>query len=141
MNTIKDLKKEIRDVKYKIANAEDKPGKGNKRLGSVAGIKNRWQPGNDGYGGGKAAKVRLRFWKYVKCFLDMQMVEVEEIDEDTLTLGQLGAKKFSLAVADGRWVQTKEVIDRELGKYSEGGDEEEEDKPRVIKMPFRVNGN
>lgn len=132
---IKKLRNEIEDIKDRLKT--DFPSRaGNPNLGSLH-QGNRWKPGENGDQHG-IPKVRIKFWSYVVGFLDMLMVEVNGIDNDTLTLGQLGAKKFALNVAEGRWAHTKEVIDRELGHKSEGQDAEEENKPRLIKLPFKM---
>lgn len=136
---VRELKSEILKVKDKLENVPEsrRPGTGKGQGAEGFGVSSRWKPGENGSQRGPS-KLRIKFWIYVVEFLDMLQEEVGSIDDETLTLGQLGAKRFALAVAEGNWARTKEVIIRELGDRSEGQDADDENKPRLIKLPFQM---
>jgi len=99
----------------------------------------RWKPGQTGNPNGQpSTHKKIKFWLYVVNLLDMTMAEVLEIDENTMTLAQLGAKVFCVKVSEGKWAMVKEVIDRELGRIRELEEEDESGAPLLIKLPFKM---
>ncbi len=134
-----ELKHEIDSVKRLLSNLSDnhmRTGRGNPNMKNIS-KGTQWKKGQSGCPQGPP-KSRVQFWRYICRFLDMLKAEVEGLDEDTLTLAQLGARKFSLAVAEGKWMHMKEVIDRELGRTKEGQGQEDSDVPKLIRLPFRI---
>jgi len=135
---IADLRREIAAIKdilspQRIARRQ--------RPGLVeAGKKYRWKPGQSGNPGGRTSE-KLRYWAYVVDFLKMTRHLVESYDETYLTCAQLGAKKVAVAVADGRWIYTKEVIQRELGRIPDTVADGDEYGPKLIQLPFGILKN
>lgn len=135
---IKEIRREIAAVKD-ILDPQRKRARANPGL-VEAGKKYRWKPGQSGNPGGRTSE-KLRYWAYVVDFLKMTRSLVEAYDETYMTCAQLGAKKFALAVADGRWIYTKEVIERELGRAKDVVDNSDEYGPKLIQLPFGILKN
>jgi hypothetical protein len=113
------------------------PARGNPNIVAI-GKATQYKKGDDRPHGPTVTKAKLRYWRYVVEYLGMTRIMVEAMDEDDLTLAECGAKKFALAVADGKWLHTKEVIERELGRVKEGMGDTDSDGPKLIKMPFKI---
>ena len=112
-------------------------GKGHKDFGQIS-TATRFKPGNNL--GSKKTKPRPTFWKYVCNYLGMLRAEVEGMEDDLLTCAQQGAKRFALSVADGKWLQTKEILDRELGRPNDPILEDDTSRPKLVNLPFKVPG-
>ena len=85
---------------------------------------------------------RPTFWRYVVKILDLLKPEYDAIDENKLTMAEIGAMRFVQKVADGIWTQQKEVIDRECGRVPETiEDDFDSQKPKLIKLPFAMTSD
>lgn len=127
-------------LKQSAANPEapfDGPGRGNPRIVEI-GRASQFKKGDNKVHGPTVTKKQIRFWRYVIEYLSMLKVEVEAMSEIDLTIAECGARKFALNVAEGKWIHTKEVIERELGRVREGTGEVDIEGPRLIKMPFKI---
>lgn len=115
------------------------PGRGNPNIVEI-GKATQFKKGDNKIHGPTITKKRIRFWRYVVEFLEMNRMEVEALDEDDLTCAESGARRFALAVADGQWLHMKEVIERELGRVKdEGQGSDDDDRPKLIKLPFKIS--
>ena len=136
-----EIKRDIAAVKSLLNEIpENEVGKkiGNPNLAEI-GKATRWKKGQSGNPNGPGKK-RVVFWRYVCDFLSLNREIVKAMDEDDLSLAQCGARQFALAVADGRWLQTKELIDRELGRVGEAKTDNA-DEPKFIRLPIKVQLN
>lgn len=90
----------------------------------------------------QARSRRPTFWKYVVKILDLLKPEYDAINENSLTMAEIGAMRFVQKVADGIWTQQKEVIDRECGRVPETiEDDFDSQKPKLIKLPFAMTSD
>lgn len=65
-------------------------------------------------------RARTQLYRYICEYLEKTPVEIKNLDRQKLTLSQQGALKVAQDVGRGGWPQIRELLDRELGKVSQG---------------------